>query len=323
MMGNDDGFIVSVRNEEGKKSRLRLPSSEIFYDEVINQFPVANRAFHQMILPHRMCSFYFMVNAEGNADFDMPYFVMALLEEVQKLQRRSSTVVSLENTMLMNYGEASNVCIGVCRELLFSSGHDLFIFAFRLCRCLWLRPDSARLKARHHKHGAWDMSIYYSYAELPLLWNLPNIGATQQLIVASYNRFAANVASPRELFALCTVAQPPMPFYPRRRPPVPPPTKVEWRHPVSPAIGTLLLDRLKSWGNADATIDRVEKARNWPEGTLYVSFLNVQHAQDHQHALFAIVERRALRIHWFCYKSEGKPSCPSVKQHLPIELAMN
>jgi hypothetical protein len=322
---SDSDFVVTfpiAANNNGEKSRLRLPSREAFYDEVIDRFPVEARTFRQVILPRCNCSFYFVIDAKESTDFDMPYFVKALFEEVQKLQGCADVS---QDTVLMNYGKGSNICIGVCQKLLFHNMSSLFMFAFRLCRRLFTCPDSARLttwRQDWRRHAIpLELSVYGQYAEMPLLWNLPHVGAKQQLLIAPYNRFAAtHVTSPRELFVLCTIAQTPIPIPPT----ISPPTPVEWHHPISPALGSLLLDQLKSWGNnANATIDRVEKARNWKGDALFVSFLDAQRAPDHQHAVFAIIERRALRIHWFCYKREGEPRCSSVKQDLPIQLAMS
>ncbi len=340
------GFDVWWRDKTSpSKGYLPLPSPEAFYDLVQTRVPDAYRTFYQIIIPDRACAFYFDVDVDDSPAFDMVYFLHALFEEMAAELGRTADEFWLGTLLLDASRGPKGSCHGICHVLTFADNHTVMkAFARRIFERLERRPDSKRLRVWRAKKEDWvipfDCSVYSHYRNFRFLENAkmtPNKGNQRHLVVASYNRFTNTPTDARELFLLSVIPQPAAsavhlatvapphisvvrPVKRARQDTV---SKAESR--TSTGLADFLLTQLRQWGNTNAALGRIEPARGttWAPGTLYVSFACATHAHDHKHAsnnLYAIVELRALRVHWFCHS--GSTRCPMHRQPLPIPVAM-
>ncbi len=341
------GFDVWWRGKKGpSKGYLPVPSPLFFFSHILKHVAPPYRTFYQGILPHRSCAFYFDVDGE-DPDFDMVYFLQALFEEIAKLKRDVTVEQLWAHTILLDASRnaamdapTKSSCHGICHspELVFPDNHTTMkAFAHRLKACLEQRPDHQKLLTFKKKKNAWvsplDLSVYSFYRNFRLYLCVKmtaDVTDRRPLVVAPYNRFANMPPKDDQeaLFLLTVIPQGPD----QSAPPV-----VRQEHKVVRSVDErrrkstnnplvdYLLTQVWQWGNHQATVSRVEDARDWPEGSTYVAFAQANHAHDHVHRsnnIFAIVEVRALRIHWFCQKGSSSSSCRVFKQLLPIELVM-
>ncbi len=333
------GFDVWWPNHDSpSKGYIALSSAEFYYDHLHLHIPPSFRTFNQIIWPTRSCAFYFDIDSK-DPNFDIVHFLQAMFDEMVKLLQEWTTQGLWEKTLLLdasrNFAQElkKSSCHGVTKSLIFPDNHtSMKAFAHKLATAMRLRPDyESKLRTWDDKKKTWvlplDLSVYSFFRNFRLYENVkmtPDPDGRRPLVVAPYNRFVGMPADEKSIFLLSIIPQPEevATIQQRREKSI---VKNPSNRPCKPSgnpVVDFLLSQVVAWGNEAATVSSVKDARNWPEGTLYVSFSRAHCAHNHTHQsnnIFAFVEVRALTIHWHCHKGVGKP-CPVYKQDLPMDL---
>lgn len=315
-----------------------------FFQCIVSRLPLQARNFYQVLAPDKPCGWYFDLDV-NDPGYDMERFLHALFEEMcaelSSLSSLSSIQSSLPaiitpaflwtHTLLLDAscnskGERVKAsCHGICNALVFADNHDAMKrFALRLMRRLEARIDPEPVPL--------DVSVYSRHRCFRMYGNSKMAHEPRPLVIAPYNQMPTSTDEAQRFVhsMICqdvpanvsVAAAASVPVTKKRRTSMTMTTTTITND--NGGLRAFLLQRLREWGNGQASIQSIAPGRKYPNSTLYVSFSNATHASNHQHEsnnLYAIVSMSSLSIEWHCHRGAALQRCKVLTEPLPFDIA--